>query len=100
MGQFFKDITTCKDGESYDVVRVAIVIVLFVLPIVLVWGIVLFTYGYFFSRPFDMNSFFNGIGVFLMMFGAFLLQGAGALLTKKSTEPNEDHPPEEKKPNG
>jgi hypothetical protein len=90
MNQFFKDIMTTKDGQSYDVVRVAIVGVLLFLPWILLWGISMYTYGYFFNKPFDISAAFNGVGIFLMMFGAFLLQGAGSLLMKKSTEPNEE----------
>ena len=96
MRQFFRDIMTTKDGESYDVVRVAITGVILFLPLCLIWGIGLYTYGYFTGKPFDVMIFFTAIGAFLTMFGAFLLQGAGSLLMKKSTEPNNE--PTKKEP--
>ena len=86
MKKFLKDITTTKDGETFDVVRVSIVGVTLFLPICLVWGIVLFTYGYFHDKPFDMHLFFDPIGSFLAMYGLFLLQGGGSLLVKQKTE--------------
>lgn len=90
MKQFFKDIMTTKDGESFDVVRVALTGVILFLPVCLVWGIGLYTWGYFHDKPFDISLFFNSIGLFLLAFGGFLLTGGGSLLLKKSTEPNNE----------
>jgi hypothetical protein len=88
--EFFQDLLTSKDGVSYDVVRAAITGVTLMLPVILVWGLSLYTYGYFFNKPFDIKLFFEATGAFLVSFGVFLMSGAGSLLFKKGTEPGED----------
>ena len=86
----FKDITTCKDGESFDVVRVAMTIISFVLPFVLLWGIVMETIAFFSNRTFDMLGAFNAVLAFCAAAGAFLMSGSASLFFKKTTEPNGD----------
>lgn len=87
----FKDITTCKDGQSYDVVRFAMTIVILMLPAVLVWGLFMLSYAFFHEKSFDLMGAFTAVGTFLGTFGAFLMSGAAALYFKKTTEPNNEH---------
>jgi hypothetical protein len=88
MKQLLKDITTCKDGESFDVVRVSMTIITFILPFVMLWGIVMETIGFFIGKVFDMPGAFNAVLEFCAAAGAFLMSGSASLYFKKTTEPN------------
>ena len=85
-----KDMVTCKDGESGDVVRVAMTVIIFLLPGTLLWGLGLETWAVLNQKTFDMTLFFNAIFAFLACVGTFLLTSAGALLAKHKTEPNDE----------
>lgn len=88
MKQLLKDITTCKDGESFDVVRVSMTIITFILPFVMIWGIAMDTLAFFMNKTFDMQGAFNAVLAFCAAAGAFLMSGSASLYFKKSTEPN------------
>lgn len=91
MKGLFKDITTCKDGQSYDVVRFAMTLVIVMLPAVLVWGLGMVTYAFLIDKTFDLMGAFTAVAAFLATFGGFLMSGSAALHFKKGTEPNEEH---------
>ena len=93
MKQLLKDITTTKDGESFDVVRVAMVLIVGMLPFIMIWGIVMQTLAFILStkdyaRVFDMSGSFTAVLAFLAGASAFLMSGAASLYFKRSTEPN------------
>lgn len=88
MRQLFKDITTCKDGESFDVVRVSMTIITFLLPFIMIWGTTMDTIAFFVGKPFDMQGAFNAVLAFCAAAGAFLMSGSASLYFKKTTEPN------------
>ena len=85
--------TTTKDGESFDVVRVAMTIIIFILPFILMWGVIMETAAFFMStkdtpRVFDMQGAFTAVLAFCAGAGAFLMSGSASLYFKKTTEPN------------
>lgn len=88
--KFFKDITTTRDGESFDVVRVAMTIIIFILPFILLWGVAMETIAFFSTgtKTFDMQGAFTAVLAFCAGAGAFLMSGSASLYFKKTTEPN------------
>jgi hypothetical protein len=92
MKQFFTDITTTKDGQSFDVVRVAMTAVIIMVVIQFATGLVAYVVGWVTEKPFPIKDYFEASMYLLVSFGAFLATGSGALLLKKTTEPNEDKP--------
>ena len=95
MKGLLKDITTGKDNETFDVVRVSMVAIISLLPFVLVWGIAMATLLAFgIIKMFDMNSAFTAIMTFCVAAGSLLMSGSASLFFKKSTEPErkvDDH---------
>ncbi len=83
-----KDITTTKDGESFDVVRVAMAIIIFMLPFIMIWGLSMLTWSVFYGKTFDLQSAFNAVLTFLTGAGAFLMSGSASLYFKHKTEPD------------
>lgn len=92
MKQLFTDITTTKDGESFDVVRVAMTAVIIMVVIQFATGLIAYMIGWFSDKPFPIKDYFEASMYLLLSFGGFLATGSGALLLKKTTEPNEDKP--------
>lgn len=86
MKSALKILSTGKDNETLDIARIAMVVVTLMLPVILLWGVGLQTYCTITAKPFDIQAFFTGIGIFLGMFGTFLMGGAASLFFKKSTE--------------
>ncbi len=89
MKQLFKDITTTKDGQSFDIGRVAMAIVIATQPLVLLWALTLATISFWTGKPFDMRAALEADMYFLGGLGTFLLTSAYGLHLKRSTEPNE-----------
>lgn len=83
-----KDITTAKDGESFDIARVVIAVNSLLLIPVLMIGIAFYIYGYCYNRPFDIQGFFTAILTFEGGVGALLTSGAAAIALKRQTEPD------------
>jgi len=94
MGGFWKDITTGKDNETADVIRVAMVAIICSLIATLVLGVVTYIYGYFYSlahpdtKLFDIQTFFTATSTYAVGVGAFIMGGAASLYMKKTTEPD------------
>ncbi len=88
MKQLLKDITTIKDGESFDIVRVAMTIIIGILPFILLWGVIMSTLAFFMQRAFDMQGAFQAVLAFCVAAGAFLMSGSASLYFKRSTEPD------------
>lgn len=86
MKSALKILSTGKDNETLDIARIAMVVVTLSLPLVMLWGIGLQTYCTITGKTFDIQAFFTGIGIFLGMFGTFLMGGAASLFFKKTTE--------------
>lgn len=93
MKQFFTDITTTKDGQSFDVVRVAMTAVIIMVVIQFATGLVAYVVGWVTEKPFPIKEYFEASMYLLLSFGGFLATGSGALLLKKTTEPNDDAKP-------
>lgn len=85
---FWKDLTTGKDNQTHDIVRVAVTIVTFMFPVLMIWGVVMLTVSFIIGKPFDLMSAFEAFGVIIAAFGTFLMQGGGSLFFKKVTEPD------------
>lgn len=85
---FWRDITTTKDGDSFDISRVIIVVNAVVLVPVLVLGIGFYLYGYINAKPFNVQEFFTAVLTYEGGVGALLTTGAASIAMKKSTEPN------------
>lgn len=62
--------------------------VMFMLPLILLWGIGLETYAIIYNKTFSMGEFFGGIGAFLALYGTFLAGTGGAILMTKTTDPD------------
>ena len=88
----FKDISTCKDGESYDVARWIMVINAVSLVVVLILGVTCYLYGYLIGKPFDLQTLFTAVLTYAGGVGALLTTGAAAIFFKRSTEPNDEPP--------
>lgn len=86
---FWKDITSTKDGESFDIGRVAMTLIIGTQPFVLVWALGLQTLSFLTGKPFDLKAVLEADQAFLLGVGGFLLTAAAALHVKKSTEPND-----------
>ena len=87
MNKFFKDMTTGKDNETHDIARVVMFCNAAALIPVLLLGIGFYLYGYFETKPFDMQSFFTAVLTYTGGVGSLLISGAGAIYFKRSTEP-------------
>jgi len=85
---FWRNITTGKDNQTHDIVKVALTIVTMMFPILMVWGLVMLTWAWSIAKPFDLMSAYEAFGVIIASFGAFLLQGGGSLFFKRTTEPD------------
>lgn len=85
---FWKNITTGKDNETHDIIRVAMTIVTMMFPVLIVWGIVMLSLAWYLGRPFDLMSSYEAFGLIIGAFGTYLMQGGGALFFKKSVEPD------------
>ena len=83
-----RDITTGKDGESYDIARVVMTLNALVLIPVLFLGIGFYLYGYIVTKLFDVQTFFTAVLTFEGSVAALLTSGAASILWKKSTEPD------------
>jgi len=88
MSRILKDITTAKDGESFDIARVVMTANTLVLIPVLIAGVSLYIYGYFVGKPFPLNDFFDSILKYEEGVGALLVTGAVSILFKRQTEPD------------
>jgi hypothetical protein len=86
--QFFKDLVTGIDGESYDIARVIIAMMTVALIPILFIGVGFYLYGYIVAKPFDIQGFFTAILTFIGGVGTLLTTGAAAIYFKKTTEPN------------
>jgi hypothetical protein len=85
---FWRNITTGKDNTTHDIMRVAITIVTFTFPALILWGLFMLTVSFFLNRPFDLMSAYEAFGLIIGAFGTFLMQGGGSLFFKKTTEPD------------
>ena len=48
---FWNNITTGKDNHTHDIVRVAISIVTFLFPVLIIWGLVMLSFGWIMGKP-------------------------------------------------
>ena len=94
MNKFFKDMTTGKDNETHDLVRVLTLVVSIVMVISFIAAAFTYLYGYFYSlshtdaKMFDMQTFFNAESLGVAAIGTFFAQSSWAIKTKKDTEPD------------
>jgi len=94
--KFCKDLTTGKDNETHDVVRVAMIATTCGLVAVMIFGSLVYMAGYIYSlihpdakvQMFDIQTFFNANSTMAVAISAFLMGGASALFFKKTTEPD------------
>lgn len=93
---FIKNMTTGKDNQTHDVVRVAMTVTICALVGVMLVGSIVYIYGYLMTvqKPdlhiilFDIQTFFNANSTIAVAISAFLMSGASALFFKKTTEPD------------
>ncbi len=88
MSRFLRNITTGKDNETHDIIRVAIAIVGVLFPAMIVWGLGMVTWGFAIGKPFDLEEPYRGISFLITAFGLFLGGSAGAIYWKRETEPD------------
>ena len=90
MKKFFNDLTTGKDNETHDVVRVLMLAIVASLVVLLWLGSGTYLYGYYTKadKPFDIQTFFTSTSTFALGVAAFMMGGAASILLKKDTEPN------------
>ena len=87
MSKFFKDIFTEYDNITFDILRVAIGMLVLFLPFILITGIYTYVTAFWAGKNFDIQSFFNSIFVFYGSATALISGGALGLFLKQSTEP-------------
>lgn len=90
MNQFFKDIMTTKDGQSFDVVRVAMVFIIIALIVAMGSGMTLYAFGYLTNKPFNIKEYFDALLSFASGVSALLVSGSLGLKLKADTEPNKE----------
>ena len=83
------DITTGKDNQTHDIARVVMVVNFAMLAVVLIIGVFMDVYGYFFSKPFDTQGLFTSVLTYVGGVSALLTSGAAAIYFKRDTEPQE-----------
>ena len=88
MNKFLTDITTGQDNQTHDVARVVMVVNAAMLAVVLVVGVFMDVYGYFYGRPFDVQTLFTSSLTYVGGVSALLTSGAAAIYFKRTTEPN------------
>lgn len=96
MKKFLADITTGKDNQTHDIVRVAMVFITggLVVDFIVGCGVYIFSYLYLLFHPdvkmglFPLQDYFTATTTFAVGAAGFLGGGAGALLLKKTTEPD------------
>jgi len=88
MRKFLKHIMTGKDNETFDVVRVAIAIMVFMLPLILVFSLYKYNQAFDNNKNYDISSLFNAVFIFYGGAATFIAGGAASLLLKKDTEPS------------
>ncbi len=94
--KFCKDLTTGKDNQTHDIVRVLIAATGCSLVAVMILGSMTYIWGYIYGtihpelniKPFDIQTFFNANSTIAVAISAFLMGGASALYMKKTTEPD------------
>ena len=88
MKKFMNDLTTGKDNETHDVVRVLMLGIVASLVVVLWLGVMTYLYGYYTNaKPFDIQTFFTATSTFALGVAAFIMGGAASIFLKKDTEP-------------
>jgi len=85
---FLKDITTCKDNRTFEIVRVVIVAMLISFLLILFTGVFCFVRAWHDGKPFDIMTLFNAVGIVYSSFTLFLGGCAGAIKWKETTEPD------------
>lgn len=86
MKQFWKDILTERDGETYELQRLFLFASLLLSVLAFFWGCGLETYHVLKSGTFDMPSFFEAVA-YLLCAETFLLGGgAASIFFKAKTE--------------
>ena len=89
MKKFMNDLTTGKDNETHDVVRVLMLAIVSSLVVLLWVGSGTYLYGYYTNgKPFDIQTFFTSTSTFALGVAAFIMGGAASILLKKDTEPD------------
>lgn len=91
-----RNMSTGRDNETHDVVRVAMVATVCALVATMIFGSMVYIYGYLktVAQPdahiqlFDIQTFFNANSTIAVAISAFLMGGASALFFKKTTEPD------------
>lgn len=92
--KFCTHLTTGKDNQTFDIVRVAMAGVTLALVAVMFLGVGVYVYGYMISitnpnaKLFDIQTFFSSVSTYAVATSAFLMGGASALYFKRSTEPD------------
>lgn len=92
--RLFNDITTTKDGKSFDVIRVGMTLIILIIPPFIIWVMIMATIAAFGTFvKFDAVAIMTGFGAFLISLGTFFGGSAIGLKMKSSTEPNDDKQP-------
>lgn len=88
MSRFLQNITTGKDNQTHDIIRVAIAVVGALFPVMIVWGLGMATWAFAEGKSFDLEEPYRGISFLITAFGLFLGGSAGAIYWKRVTEPD------------
>lgn len=88
MNKLLRDITTGIDGTTHEIVRVFMVVVIIILVASWFIGTVMELRHAFISGQWDLQSYFQAIGTFIVTVGGFVLMGAGAIKLKTKSEPS------------
>ena len=94
MNGFLKNITTGRDNQTHDIVRVIMLAVALTMLAGFGTGLAVYDYGYFYSlrhpdaKPFDIQTYFNAMSMGSVAITTFLMGTCASLFFKKTTEPD------------
>lgn len=87
MFKLLKDITTGKDNETHEVIRVFMLVIIVICVLAFVVGTVMEVWHALESGQWDLQSYFQAIATFVLGINTLLVSGAGAIKLKTQNEP-------------
>lgn len=87
MLKLLNDITTGKDNETHEVIRVFMLVVIIILVMAFFVGTVMEVWHALTSGQWDLQSYFQAIATFILGINSLLVSGAGAIKLKSTNEP-------------
>lgn len=85
MIKLFRDITTGADNRTHEISRVIMLFNALMLIPILVIGVVAYIYGWYISKPFDIQTMLTAVLTYEAGVGTLMTSGAAAIFFKRIT---------------